>query len=239
MSKAYKRLKEYIQLVLGLSVAIAFALLSRDRFIQLYQSNPPIAALSTALALVTFASMVAYWRAVTDELDLLNDAFDDERLGLNHIKGPTLTIGVGLGVMYGIEIAFSTNILLYAAALVVYQLLDIAGQSTVNRNVARMYRTRQFKTQYGEARATVLFDYYLERPLLLRCSGLLFLYFTALALAIAGFFSTDDRFSYAAYALIIVSIPAGELVIYSWRQKRDRALEAIGDADASEKVESL
>jgi hypothetical protein len=101
MPKIYQRLKEYIQLALGLSVAMGFALLSRERLLQLYRDDPPIAVLGTCLALVTFAALIWYWRAVTTELELLNAAFDEERLSASQPKGPTLTIGIGLGVAFG------------------------------------------------------------------------------------------------------------------------------------------
>lgn len=226
MPQVYQRLREYINLALGFSIAIGFALLSRDRLFNLYQSDPATAALSTALALVTFAELVWYWRAVTSELDLLNDAFDETRLKVMP-KGPTLTIGAGLGLAFGVLIAASTNILLYAAALSVYQVFDSAGQSTVNHNVATMYRDVRFKGGTGEAKARILYQYYLERPLLFRCVGLLFMYSTGFALAVAGAMSAQKWYSYIAYALIIVTVPLGEWLIYSWRRVRDHGLAQI------------
>lgn len=226
MPQVYQRLKEYINFALGFALAIGFALLSRDRLVLLYQTDMLMAVLAAALATMTFAQLVWYWRAVTGELELLNDAFDENRLQ-GAPKGPTLTVGVALGVGFGALIAASTNILVYTAVLAIYELLDTAGQGTVNHNVAKMYRARQFKSEHGEARATVLFQYYLERPLLIRTAVLLFIYAGAFASALAGTLSGHAWYLYLSYASAIVTMPAGEWVIYTWRRVRDRDLAAL------------
>lgn len=235
MPQVYQRLKEYINFALGFAVAIGFALLSRDRLIVLFQADTPIAVLSAMLAAVTFGQLVGYWQAVTGELELLNDAFDEKRTG-GMPTGPTLTIAVALGVGFGALIAASTNILAYSAVLAVYQLLDTAGQGTVNHNVAKMYRAGQFKTDGGEAKAIVLYQYYLERPLLIRGAVLLFVYSGVFASALAGTLSGGRWYFYLAYATTIVTIPAGEWVVHTWRRVRDRDLAALGSAEPTRKA---
>ncbi|MDE3154636.1 MAG: hypothetical protein KGN76_06010 [Acidobacteriota bacterium] len=225
MLNVYGTLKDYIDKVFGLALAIGGVLLAHARLIQLYRADPLKAVFSGLLMLLTFLAFFWYYRAVAGELDMLNRAFDEGLLQDGEPRGMTLTIGVALGILFGGLIASSTNILWYTAVIVLLELFDLLGQATVSMNVARMWRRGAFKPDGGADRAEVLFEYYLERPLVVRCAILMFIYFSALILALAGALVGSVYATYAAYVLVIVTIPLGERVIFAWRRARNAALE--------------
>jgi hypothetical protein len=220
MGKIYEQLRDYLNWGIGITVCIAALLLSKDKLVQLYYNQPVTAAFSTALLVTTFVWFFMYVQASRRELDMLDSAFDSDRI--ERWKGVVLPTVVGLSLLFGCLIAFSTNILIYSALVPLQSVLDLFGQVTINRNLNILVREKQFRGAEGERKGQILFLYYVEKPHLLRVSLILVVFCGAFGLAVTSHFLRQPTYGYISYSAIIAAIVIGEIVIRRWRKERDK-----------------
>jgi hypothetical protein len=221
----YERLKGFASQGVVMAIFVSSALLSVDRFSRLYQQDRVVAVLATILAIETVAHFSLYWWVVVRELDLLNEAFDEQRVAA--AEGSFLSIGLLVAAGFGILMATSTDLAIYAGALGTFQVAAHVGQNTVMMNVARLYRTHVFTGVRGEKMAEILFEYYLEKPLLLPIVGRLTAAGLTLTLAVTGKLTAVPLFSYVGYVLLLAAIPVSETFYATWRRARDKRFKEL------------
>lgn len=225
MSKLYERLRDDINWVMVITVSVVSIMLSKGKFVALFQHNLVIGIFSIILLLTTIALFFLYLSAVRHELDLLESSFNSDKT--KGITGYAFPIGIALGAFFGFLIAYSTNILIYAALAAGYSTVDLIGQSNVIRNVNIFIREGIFRPPTGKKEADILFDYYIKRPLSTKIS-LTLVSFSA-AFVLAGFSRLEGQkyLEYIAYGLVVLTIVIGERAIFIWRRARDRRLAVL------------
>jgi hypothetical protein len=232
MSRLHEVLRDYINWCIGITFALAALLLTRTEIATLYQTEPIRAVLVTILLAETLAWFFSYIYAVRHELDLLDSAFEWDKS--KNYFGFILPTGVGLALLFGGLIAFSTNILVYSALVLMLSVFDLYGQSVVIRNIGLHLFDKQFHGKGKDKEEQILCSYYLGKPLLLRLSVILSIFCAVLVLVITARFENYPRraFEYAAHIIIIFTILVGEVVLYRWRKDRDLKLPASATKSA-------
>jgi hypothetical protein len=214
------QLKQYINWGFELTVGVAFALLGISRFADALAADRVAGSLSICLFVVTLLQWAWYARASREELDMLRSAFD--QTGEAQASGHILLIAVGLAIAFGSLLATTTNLPVYAGLLVFFQILDTLGQAIVNQNILPFYDHHKAHSQ-----AAILFRYYYGKPHMVRCALLLASYSCAFCLAVVAKTAREPAFAYGAYAIMIIAMPAGEWVIYRWRQVREAEMKPV------------
>lgn len=228
MSKTYNQLSEYINWAMGLSIAVATFLLSKDVLVDLIQNNLFRGILSIILLLVTIGIFFLYARAVRTELDILDTVFISENVQTNDFSGNYFLAILAVAAFFGFLIANVTNIAYYSGAAALYSMFDMFGVSLVIRNFNILFRQKDFRNKpLIEKEADVLFDYYVGRPLLTRAAVILIFECIAFVLSIYSIFTGNELGSTIAYFIMIATFVVGEIAIHSWRKARDNGLREI------------
>ncbi len=217
----YDRLREYINWSFGFALAVAALLLSRDRLIQMFHDDRTTAILAAALLTVTTLDFVLYLHTVRHELDLMHEAFVDDKK--KEAEGPVLIVAVWLALAFGCLIAEVTDILIYCGLLTLLQVANVIGVRNVNANFLDMYKRRIFRGAGGQLEAQILYKYYIERRAFLRCSLLIVASALGFVLAVVGLRTGSVVLTRAAYLTVLIGVPIGEWVIIRWRRECDDA----------------
>jgi hypothetical protein len=220
-------------LQLGIAVAIAAVAfsLSRDRILDLWPlSNSPIyySKLLGVVLLIVIVSLLFRWiLAVMGEIRMLRWYMSD-RIRPQPIQSSVWT--VLFSVFLGVMASFSHNITLCSAAFAVYSLGDVWGQKIRNSQLINAFANMDpDKCENSQKKnLNAIKRYYLERPQIERSVTLMFFSFVGLLFAEASCFQSETIagawLKCSAYAVVIVNITIGELVIFRWRRLRDEVL---------------
>lgn len=236
MSRIYEELRSYILLGAAITLGVAAFLLSKGKIAEQYNQDPIKGIFSSVLLAMTAFWFFSWIYAEFKELALLDSAFESEKI--KRLSGLIFPIAIALSLIFAALIAFSTNILVYSGVLTLLSVSDLYGQITVNRNFLHLFNNRQFRSKAGEQEAQILFFYYIERPMLARIALMLVFFCGAFILAAMAHFVNNAVYRYASYLVIIITIIVNEIVIYSWRRKRDRALAVIEGAPEQKSADS-
>jgi len=137
VAKRKPRTVESLNLLWGAAIALTLFsvsfFLSWAEFRALYDSDRIYFAVSTGLALVTFALFCAYVIATHTEIILLNQYLGEE--AIPRVKPKVYLITFGLAILFGALIALSRNLLTYSAVMVGYNLFDLWGNWEVARQI--------------------------------------------------------------------------------------------------------
>lgn len=225
MSRLHEQIKDYVNWCIGITFAVASVVLSKDKILSLLDTDPTLGALSIMLLLVTVTLWFLYLRSVRYEIDLIESAFDAD--AIKNISGYVLPIGVGLSVVFGFLLSFSTNVMYYTGIAMAYSCFDLYGQATTIRNINIFIKEGLFRVPNGKAESEALFNYYIKRPLLSKISITLVAFCVAFVISVVGQRESNSSLVYAAYGLVMLTILVGEVTIESWRRVRDHELLEI------------
>jgi hypothetical protein len=215
MSGLYQRFKEYWNIGLGLSIAMSFFLLSRDRLEAQLLRGSVQAALGICTLTVSILWMLLFIRATLDEPEMLRDQKIFEKVDAKKlsgmVEGQAFAVMVILSLGFGGLIATVTYPITYCIIAVAIQITDCLGLAAVQRTIFRVYQ--------GAADLNpTLYEYYLYKPHFVHRVAKLVGFMSALALAVAARFSGAAKFSIVSSILIITTILVGEFVLFVWRR---------------------
>lgn len=208
------------------AVAVAFAtlgiVLARDEIVALYAQDKITFSFSVAAAISAVVWMFGYYQAVKSETDDLALAFGN--VPLRGIKMPSFAVGVMFGISFGAMIATVFYPIFFFALVVLVQVFDIYGVSIINGNVAELTRRALRRDRDFTDPVSIVYEYYIIRPHLVRCSYLLVVYNACLVLALAAHQLDEKMLLWAAFALFVLTFWVGRHVIERWRTARDEAI---------------
>ncbi len=228
MSSVTGRLKEFINYGLGITIATAFALLSRDDLIASFKSEPIAGGLAIALLATTIVRFFLYIAAVRTEVDFMEWGLDTEKVIA--LRGPVFPVVIGLSVTFAALIATVTNILWHSIIAVIFALLDMFGPIVINRNIGAVLIERKFRHEDIGGPAYILYRYYFGRPIIMRVAIMLVSAVAACTLAVVWRFTGHALLQYGSYLLIISTIVIGEFVMHRWREQRNREIDSYDEA---------
>jgi hypothetical protein len=230
---------------LGTLVAIALALPSDLSFstLQAYLSNLPklVQPLTISpqripaalLALTTVCWYYLYKGATLNEIDLVDEMFSasnkPEHFGslIGHER--IYILGYVIVAAFIMMILTVTKIQIYCIVALVLHTADLIGQGLVAQNLNRTMAAFKIEdgpgAEYTREVREIMRGYFYDNPTILRICIILVV--TAISLVIAVNVDDQSSYKYVPYALMMANIIIGELVIRSWRIRRDRALDAV------------
>jgi hypothetical protein len=194
--------------------------------------SPRIAPL--LLILTTIYWYYRYRGAVINELNLINDAFEEShaprRVGSLDSYRLIPFIGYALVGTFIILILLAPYITLYCIGALVLHSIDLIGNLLTLQNLNKMLSKFPVTTDavghFLRDRREVLKEYYFGHPTLPRI-GITFLV-TASILVLSSEFPPRYRWlQYLYYGLVICNILTSELIMTIWRNQRDRKLDEI------------
>jgi hypothetical protein len=219
MSRLYAVFHDYWNLCIGIAVATAALLLSKDKILSIYTTDVVHAVLISLLMLMSVTWLVLYLHATRNEIDLLEVSFT-----LNYRpQGAVLPIGIMLAIVFGALIAFASDVIVFASIAIVACLVDAWGQNNVNINMVKLYQKKLYPPDQA-ARATIIFDYYLTNPTLFRVTCLVVAFCGALVLGVIWHFTHIAKLMYIAYVVMLTAGLVSEFTLFRWRRARDFAL---------------
>lgn len=196
------------------------------------------------LACVTIVWYFRYRNAVSNELDQIESIFDESKLpnSIRFLKrhGLIVVLGASLGLSFLLLALFSSNITIYCAIALILCCSDLLGWSTVLQNLTyflskKRYEKKGADRDYVAKRRYVIESYYFENPVLQR--SCIILITTAVALVLSYGLgpvsysiwpkTAHTYLYYAIYTIVIVNFVCGEIVIFRWRNRRERDLDLI------------
>jgi hypothetical protein len=174
-------------------------------------------------------------------LGLIDNLFDkDAPLRPADIAGYRLLpyIGYLIVVTFCILILLAPQIWLYCTAALVLHANDIMGQAIVFQNLNKVLVKfpivdQSSKSKFVNERREVIKEYYYDHPTFPRIAGINIITVITLIISIE-IAPARPVFYLVAYALMISNILVGELMIGSWRAKRDWQLDDITRREAEE-----
>jgi hypothetical protein len=217
-----ERLRHHLTVAYGLATGVAGLLLAKEQILTAFDKDISYGILYTCLLAVSVARAFSYYHAVKDELDLLNNIFDEK--DIPDIRHMSLLFAIGLGIPFGASIAYAHNVLVYSIIAIVLQLIDFVGVSWVTSTVYKMTENSFYHQEQLTEKVHVLFKYYIIRPQMIRCVVVLNLFWIALLMAVSYRLAMKGIEMYASYLLLINAIAANEVVIWRWRLVRDKDL---------------
>jgi len=221
VAKRKPRTVESLNLLWGAAIALTLFsvsfFLSWAEFRALYDSDRIYFAVSTGLALVTFALFCAYVIATHTEIILLNQYLGEE--AIPRVKPKVYLITFGLAILFGALIALSRNLLTYSAVMVGYNLFDLWGNWEVARQIGPPIEKKLQSRLDGEAKHGLLTlrDFYFRNPTIPRVVTIMFVNWIVVCLALSHYFTNDTSFRNLGYGLLLANIVVGEAVIHFWR----------------------
>jgi hypothetical protein len=198
-----------------------------QQLVTIFNQNKVHGLFCIVLSVTTVILYVLYLRAVRIEIDLIDTAFDT-----NFVKkasGFVLFEAIALGILFGVLIYESTEIIYYSGIAAIYSTVDLYGQNTVIRNINIFIKESRIRHPFGKQESEILFDYYIKKPLLTKIAITLVMFCLALVLSIIAHFTNNEILTYLAYCIVILTIVIGEIFIHVWRHSRDVRLLGVGN----------
>jgi hypothetical protein len=208
----------------GLAIACAFALLSREELYREFSRGPAAAIIVTAVFLTTMLAFVLYVFATNDELEMAREYRYVESIG--SLKWVHLALIFVLALCFGGLIAFITKPVIYMGIVVVLQAADCIGAGLVYRSVLVAYEDLNVRgsKEVGLKLPDAIHDYYLLKPHYIQRTARLLGYFTALLLALIGKYQAEPILTQLAWVIVVATTIACEFVIHRWRKERQQRL---------------
>jgi len=223
-SKLFDTLHKYSDWSIGLCLAVISVLASKDKVINLIGTDLVAGLLVCLLIVSTLAWYFRYMSVSRNELLLLDEAYQADRI--QGPRGAVLPIAVIVGLCFAGLIAFSTDPLSYSALASVLCVADFWGSLTLSRTLNDLYPNKKFKAG-SEEKAAILFQYYNLSPHLLRHMLLMLTFVIVLMVSILASARTIPGFSYIVYPVMILAPWVHEAVLVFWRRPRDEKLAAL------------
>jgi hypothetical protein len=192
---------------------------SWDKFVRLFTVDRSHFFLSSSLAVTTFALFLVYIIASLHELTLLTDYLQES--DTPRIMPKTYVVAFCLAIFYGVLLAVSDKILIFSAAIVTYNLLDLWGSWQIMQTLSPIIEKRLNSELESEERTAIetIHKFYFTNPWLPRIVTIMFVNWIAVSLSLCFYFTKNDAFRNIAYIVIMLNIIGGEIAIHYWRIK--------------------
>lgn len=199
------------------------------------------------LILVTVFWYYRFKGAATKELVLIDNLFDEDRSPI-HISVITwykwLPFIAGLIVAIFSALIFLTPyISLYCLVAFLLHANDLMGQAIMFQNLNKTLSrfpipAEKPRAEFARERREVVLQYYYDNPTFPRIVSIFVI--TAIAFIISVELAPARPVFYlVSYALMVINILTGELVIERWRRKRDRQLDEIARREELEMEKAI
>jgi hypothetical protein len=193
-----------------------------------------------ALIATTVFWYFRYKNAVFKEIDLVDEAFSDE----NRPRHFTTLVGhriiplVGYTLVggYSLLILVATNIQVYCVIALIIHATDLIGSALVLQNLSLAMSKFEIPkdakgAEFTKERREIIRQYYFQHPTVFRVCIILIITNIALVISVNLPPGSSPLLRYVPYALVILNILGGELVIGRWRAERDRKLKDVTDRE--------
>jgi hypothetical protein len=223
-------------LAYGGIIAVATLTISLNDFVKMWTlPSTPIETAFFVARIILFAELVilaARWIFAThDEMEMWRRWLD------NPLATKEIYVGMfSLSVVLGLSVAFPHKIGFLSGFLTISFLFDYWTGWLANDHFERALQRTRAKSMSNTKRDVlrVMEYYWLKRPQLARVTTMMFFASLSFSFALAGFVlnepnqeSKSQGFQLAAYAVLILDILIGEIVITWWRHKRDQDIDLI------------
>ena len=217
-------LRQYFQLGIGITIAVTLALLSFDKYDKLLNEDIFHGILSIALFVVTFFWFIAWIYFDQKELQIFEDYIDTGKL--KRLNFSTFFNCLLITILCGVLLATSDKLLFYLIVVIINTVITAIAYSIVHYKSFKIYNDTKEGNNKGQK---IILEYYIYRPFFILDSLMIFLLFSSLALLISSSFTDNKNYFYFSYILCILTIIFHELIIWSWRIKRDKELSKLED----------
>lgn len=215
-------LRQYFQFGLGLMIAIAFALMSFNKFTLLLHNDLYYGIFSILLFVLTCIWFAGWIYFDHEELQYFEDYIDTNKFKRLHIN-PFIS-ALLIALLCGILLTISDNLKYYIPLATVNFLIATIGYSGIHHKLLLYYI--DIKNE-KHSPTHELCEYYLHRPFyLVDTITILFLAIAYITIIISEKNGLKLYF-YIAYCLTIITIFLHELILWSWRIRRDRKISLL------------
>jgi hypothetical protein len=221
----YKKLKTYWEIGIAFVIFSASILISIDKIKAELATGTLTGVFIIVKLAITLGWLLIFIHGDLEELELLQThgllKSDVLKAGSIGVGVGTLGLVVAIALVFGALIAFATHDILYPVLAIAIEGVDCIAHSIVLRAV---YFATKMKTQRLSPSQEAVFDYWLGRPQFLRLLGMLSGFYLALLLALLATFNRSHVLKTWSSSAAVLTIIAGESVVYGWRRSRDRKL---------------
>ena len=229
--KKKKSIYSDLDLMINISGAITLAgaitafFYNKNQYLKLFEKDIIEGVLSIGLLASTIIWIVIYAYTVKNELNLLNDYFNAEKIPRYQLSSWILG-GVIAGLFFSL-IWFSYYIYIYCILIICLQFFDIWGESIVNAYIYDEF-TEEIQDVNKDAKEKdklkILAEYYLRNPKFLRASIKLIMFFFSFILILYYRITNNTNLKYSAYIILIATIFFSDFIFHVWRKRRERSL---------------
>ena len=212
--------KQMIHIMTAIGIAVALFLLSKDKFIATIKSNPLNNFVVVVLLIVTIYWFAIYIYIMYTELGLLNEYLNASLAP--RPDSPTFLRIAALGAGFGVMLAFTTNLFIYCATAVIFQFVNVFHTKNIIEEISEIIKQDTLASKKRKVGITYLYDYYVKKPLILRDSIILALFFITFVLSVLNTHIKEEWLRQLSYFLLIITIVSGEVIISRWRSHRNK-----------------
>ncbi len=228
LKKRWTRMEEYVQFGMYVLFIGSVLLIAKKRLADAFTlENFPVAQLSILLLFETLVLIIYWKKASSGELEMFRDYFKEF---VPPIPTSYSLIAFGISLFLVVLAYFSYDVVIYSSIFASFKLFESWGGWIRTSEIrAGLKRARNEASHTDERRKgwDIIENYEFEEPHVLRTVTVLFFSFVPLILGLLGeliFQTWKIWLLSAAYIVIILNIGIAEIVIRSWRRKRDNAL---------------
>lgn len=230
--KKKKSIYSDLDLMINISGAITLAgaitafFYNKNQYLKLFEKDIIEGVLSIGLLISTMIWIVIYAYTVKNELNLLNDYFNAEKIPRYQLS--SWILGSVIAGLFFSLIWFSYYIYIYCILIICLQFFDIWGESIVNAYIYDEF-TEEIQDVNKDAKEKdklkILAEYYLRNPKFLRASIKLIMFFFSFILILYYRITNNINLKYFAYIILIATIFFSDFIFHVWRKKRERSLQ--------------
>ncbi|MBU0529685.1 hypothetical protein KKF86_08025 [bacterium] len=225
VKKTYiESLRQFFQFGVSIIIAVTLALLSLDKYDKLLKEDIFHGILSIALFVVTFFWFIAWIYFDQKELQIFEDHINTDKL--KRLNFGTFLNCLLITILCGVLLATSDKLLFYLIVVIINAVITTIAYYIVHYKSLKIYNDPKEENNKGQK---IILEYYIYRPFSILDFLMIFLLLSSLALLILSSLTNNNNYFYFAYILCILTIIFHELIIWSWRIKRDKKLLELED----------
>ncbi len=195
-----------------------------SKFLEIFKLDKVHFFLSLSLAIVCLFLSIIYFIITYRELNLLNDFLD---LNLApRVQSRTYFLLIFIPILLGILLSTTHTIMIFSIIIVFYNLFDTLGGVLLDKNIRSLVELKLREKNQQEIRNILIAikNYYLKSPIIRRNIIIMFINGIAVSFSATFYFTNETLYRDIAYLIVISNIVFGEVVIHSWRRKRDKII---------------
>jgi hypothetical protein len=171
--------------------------------------------------LTTVGRYFSYLYCGRNELDIVSSVFDFDKA--NKPRGPVVPLIILISIVFGLLIAFATNMYLYSLLYIILSIADLYGQGIVNQNISMLIIKNYIKEEHKQSnKLKAMYYFFVEKPLLVHAASFIIMACISVLLTFFGKYEDIKYLIYISYAVFIFTNIIGELVIWRWRNIREK-----------------